>query len=104
MIRDSRHVVRVSLVKGEETLFSLVVPHLHVPVITSRHEMGTVESNAEVQTIHTCLVTNQTVVRVRLFVCHCPDLYCLIKRSTRKHGGILWVDGYLHDVVLVVLI
>lgn len=66
--------------------------------------MRPVKANAEVQTIHPCLVAYQRVIRIRLLVRHCPDLDGLVEGSRGKHRGVFGVDGDLHDVVFVVLV
>lgn len=73
-------------------------------IITSRYQVGSIESNAEIYAVDSCLVTNQRVISVCFFVSDGPYLNSSIEGGASKHAGILRVDGYLHDVVFVVLI
>jgi hypothetical protein len=46
----------------------------------------------------------QRIVGISFLVCDSPNLDSLVERGASEHGRVLGVDGYLHDVVIVVLI
>lgn len=94
----------MSLVKSEKALLCLVVPHLHMTIITSRNEVRSVKPDAEVQAINSCLMTDEGVIGISLFVSHCPNLNGFIQRCTSKHAWVFGIDGYLHDVMFMILI
>jgi hypothetical protein len=50
------------LVKGEEALLGLVVPHLYVSVIATRDKVWAIKRRTEVNAIHACLMAYQRVV------------------------------------------
>lgn len=104
MIWYSTHVICMTLVKGEETLFGLIVPDFDMTIITSWNKMGSVKSHAKVKAINSSLVTNQWIV-CTLFLCwNCPNFYSFIKRGTSEHLSIFRIDSNLHDIVIMVLI
>ena len=104
MVRYSRDIISVTLIKSEEALFGLVIPHFNMAVVSPTHQVGLVETHTEVQAVHSCLMTHQAVVGSCLLGGDSPDLDGLVKGGRGKHCGVFGVDLQLHYVVFVVFI
>ena len=103
MERDRRDTfLMATLVKSVKALLGLVVPNFDESVIRAGDEMRSLQVAAEVQTVDTCIVTNQSVIGCRLGRAHCPNLDCLVQGCRAKHGGVLRIDLDLHDVVIMI--
>ena len=63
---DSGDVVDVAIIKGEEALLGLVVPHFHLAIVTSRHEVRSFMIMTEVNTVDTSLMAMQTEIGIAL--------------------------------------
>lgn len=96
MESDSGDIVLVALIESEEALLCLVVPDLHLPVVTSRNQVGSLVVVAEVNAVYSSLMTQQTEVGIALGGSDGPYFDSLIERCRSKHVDVFWIDGKLH--------
>ena len=80
MKQDSSDILGVSTIEGVQTLLGLVVPYLHLSIISSRDKVASLVVVAEVHAVYTSHMTCKTEVGMVLSGGHSPDLDGPIKR------------------------
>ena len=92
----------MAIVESVDTLARLIVPNFYNTIVGATSQMRFVSLTAEIDTVNSCLMAYQCIVRCAFGGTHAPDFDRTIETGTSEHVRVLRVDRQLHDIVYVI--